>query len=167
VIGINSQIETGGSGSDGSVGIGFAIPVNTVKDAIPLMQKGNVEQAYLGISTTTIDASLSQLNLPVQSGALVESVQPNSPAASAGLQAGTISATVDENQVCLGGDIIVSVNGQTVTTNDDLQNLIGAHKPGDKVTLGIVRASKHISVQVTLAARPTTAPQAQSSCGGA
>ncbi len=75
VIGINSQIETGGSG-DGSVGIGFAVPINTAKSELPQLEKGGtVRGAYLGLTSLTIDGSLSALNLPVKSGALVQSVQ--------------------------------------------------------------------------------------------
>ena len=75
VIGINSQIETGGSGG-GSVGIGFAVPINTAKSEIAQLEKGGtVRGAYLGLTSLTIDGSLSALNLPVKSGALVQSVQ--------------------------------------------------------------------------------------------
>ena len=75
VIGINSQIETGGSGG-GSVGIGFAVPINTAKSEISQLEKGGtVRGAYLGLTSLTIDGSLSALNLPVKSGALVQSVQ--------------------------------------------------------------------------------------------
>ena len=74
VIGINSQIETGGSG-DGSVGIGFAVPINTAKSELAQLEKGGtVRGAYLGLTSLTIDGSLSALNLPVKSGALVQSV---------------------------------------------------------------------------------------------
>ena len=75
VIGINSQIETGGSG-DGSVGIGFAVPINTAKSELSQLEKGGtLRGAYLGLTSLTIDGSLSALNLPVKSGALVQSVQ--------------------------------------------------------------------------------------------
>ena len=80
VIGINSQIETGGSG-DGSVGIGFAVPINTAKNEIAQLEKGGtVRGAYLGLTSLTIDGSLSALNLPVQQGALVQSVQKGTAA---------------------------------------------------------------------------------------
>ena len=84
MIGINSQIETGGSG-DGSVGIGFAVPINTAKSEISELEKGGtVRGAYLGLTSLTIDGSLSALNLPVKSGALVQSVQTGTAAAKAG-----------------------------------------------------------------------------------
>jgi S1-C subfamily serine protease len=156
VIGINSQIETGGSG-DGSVGIGFALPSNTAKEVIPELEKGgDVAHAYLGISAVTIDSSLASLNLPVTAGALVQAVTPGSPAAGAGLRAGTVAAQIDGGQIQLGGDIIVSVDGRPVTTGDDLTSLIGDHKVGETVTLGILRNGKHLDVQVKLGNRPDT-----------
>ncbi|HWH12652.1 MAG TPA: trypsin-like peptidase domain-containing protein [Solirubrobacteraceae bacterium] len=156
VIGINSQIETGGSGT-GSVGIGFALPSNTAKQVIPQLEKGgDVARAFLGITTISIDSSLAALNLPVTSGALVQAVSGGSPAAKAGLRAGTIAAQVNGGQVALGGDIIVSVDGRKVSTGDDLTNLISAHKVGDTITLGVLRNGKQISVPVKLANRPNT-----------
>ena len=82
VIGINSQIETGGNG-DGNVGIGFAIPINTAKKALPQLQKGNVERGYLGITGATVKPSM---NLAVKQGVIVTSVDPNSGADKAGIQ---------------------------------------------------------------------------------
>src|ERR1700716_1870914 len=88
VIGINSQIETGGGGN-GSVGIGFAVPINTAKSEISQLEKGGtLRGAYLGLVSLTIDGSLSALNLPVKSGALVQSVQKGAPAEKAGLKGG-------------------------------------------------------------------------------
>jgi len=156
VVGINSQIATAGGGS-GSVGIGFAVPINTAKQVIPQLEKsGDVARAYLGLSTITIDSSLAALNLPVSSGALVQKVTPGSPAAAAGLRAGTITAQVDGGQVTLGGDIVVSVDGKKISTGDDLTTLISAHKVGDTVRVGVLRAGKQIAVPVKLGNRPNT-----------
>jgi S1-C subfamily serine protease len=156
VIGINSQIETA-SGGSGSVGIGFAVPINAAKQVIPQLEKtGSVQQAYVGLSTITIDSSLAALNLPVSSGALVQAVTSGSPAAKAGLKAGSIAAEVDGGQIELGGDIVVAVNGKKVTSGDDLSSLISAHKVGDTVTLGILRDGKHLNVPVKLGNRPNT-----------
>jgi S1-C subfamily serine protease len=153
VIGVNSQIETGGG--QGSVGIGFAVPINTAKKIIPQLEKsGSVQQAYLGLTSLTIDGSLAQLNLPVKSGALVQSVQSGSGAAQAGIRGGTIQATVAGGSIALGGDIITAVDGQPVTTSDNLGTAIATKKPGDQVTLTIVRAGKRKDVKVTLGKRP-------------
>ena len=98
VIGINSQIATGGSGGSGNVGIGFAVPIDTAKKIIPqLKESGRVERGYLGISALTVDKTLADLNLPVDNGALVQTVKPGSPAAKAGIRGGDLSATLDNH----------------------------------------------------------------------
>jgi S1-C subfamily serine protease len=161
VIGINSQIETGGSGG-GSVGIGFAVPINTAKAEIAQLEKGGtLRGAYLGLTSLTVDGSLSALNLPVKSGALVQSVQKGTPAEKAGIHGGTI--TTENGQVAVGGDIIVGVNGKPVNSSEELSNAIGAKKPGDVVRIELKRAngqggydSKTISV--VLGTRPESIP---------
>jgi S1-C subfamily serine protease len=157
VIGINSQIETGGSGR-GNIGIGFAVPIDTATQIIPqLRSKGSVERAFLGITTITIDGSMAELNLPVRSGALVETVQAGSPADKAHLEGGNISATLNGVPIQLGGDIIRSVDGKPVHSADDVSALIGSRKPGDKVQLGIVRGGRQRTVTVKLGSRPNQA----------
>jgi S1-C subfamily serine protease len=155
VIGINSQIETGGGGN-GNVGIGFAIPIDTVKQKLnELKTKGSVQYAYLGVSSATVDSSFAGL-LPVKAGALVQTVTGGSPAAKAGLRGGDITAQVGGNPVALGGDIITKVDGTTVKTADELQAVIAKHKAGDKVKVEFVRNRKTKSVEVTLASRPAS-----------
>jgi S1-C subfamily serine protease len=157
VIGINSQIETGGSGN-GSVGIGFAVPIDTAKKIIPeLKQSGRVNRGYLGAGTRAVDKSLQGLNLPVDHGALVQSVAPGGPADKAGIHPGDITATVDGQPVQLGGDIITAVEGREIRTDDDLTAAIAGRKQGDKVSLTIVRGSKKMTVEVTLGDRPASA----------
>jgi S1-C subfamily serine protease len=156
VIGINSQIETGGSGSTGNVGIGFAIPIDTARNIIPqLKSSGKVDRGYLGVETLTIDPSLKGLNLPVDSGVLVQNVVPNGPADQAGLRGGDISAQLDGNQVQLGGDIIVRVDGKDVRSDKDLANAIARKKKGDKVKITFVRNRATKTVEVTLAQQPS------------
>jgi putative serine protease PepD len=163
VIGINSQIYTGGSGG-GSVGIGFAVPIDTAKSEISQLEKGGtVSGAYIGLTSITIDGSLAALNLPVKSGALVQSVQPGTPAEKAGIRGGTVSGNVESSQVAVGGDIITSIDGQAVNSSDDLANDIASKKPGQSVTVGLLHATgaghyEHKTVQVTLGTRPTRAP---------
>jgi S1-C subfamily serine protease len=157
VIGINSQIQTG-SGGNGNVGIGFAVPIDTAKQILPqLKSSGKVQRAYLGVSSLTIDGSLNPLNLPTKTGVLIQTVQATSPAAKAGIRAGGYSAHLSGNDIVLGGDIIQSVDGRTVRTSDDLGSLVSAHKPGDKVTVGLLRDGKKLQATVTLASRPSTA----------
>jgi S1-C subfamily serine protease len=157
VIGINSQIETGGG--SGSVGIGFAVPIDTAKQVIPqLEQSGTVAHAYLGLTSLTIDGSLASLNLPTNSGALVQTVQSRSPADKAGIKGGNISAQLPQGQIELGGDIITSVEGKQVQSSDQLATAIGSRKPGDSVSLGLLRGKQKLSVTVKLGSRPNSAP---------
>jgi S1-C subfamily serine protease len=157
VIGINSQIETGGSGN-GNVGIGFAVPIDTAKRYIPQLKKeGRVDRGYLGVSTTTIDKTLQGLNLPRDHGVLVQSVTPGSPADKAGIRAGDISATLDGQDIQLGGDIITEVDGKAINSNENLTEAIAGRKQGDKVKVRIVRGNKEKTVEVTLGDRPASA----------
>jgi S1-C subfamily serine protease len=161
VIGINSQIETGGSG-DGSVGIGFSIPINTAKSELPQLEKGGtVSGAYLGVSTISVDGSLSALNLPVKSGAMVETVEAGTPAAKAGLRGGNLEAQLGGGKVAVGGDIIVGVDGKAIGSAEDLSSLIGSKKPGDTISVEVMRATgsgsyEKKTIKVTLTARPNS-----------
>jgi S1-C subfamily serine protease len=163
VIGINSQIETGSSGG-GSVGIGFAVPINTAKSEISQLEKGGtVRGAYLGLTSLTIDGALSALNLPVKSGALVQSVQKGTAAAKAGIRAGTINSTTESGQIAVGGDIIVSIDGKVVTSSEDVANGVSAKKPGQTISIGVLRANgsggyEHKTLSATLGSRPNSVP---------
>jgi S1-C subfamily serine protease len=158
VVGINSQIETGGSGN-GNVGIGFAVPINTASEVVKqLLATGEVQHAFLGISGTDVTSQVADvLNLPVKQGALVQSVVKGGPADKAGIQGGTNAISIDGQQLQAGGDIIVSVDGNPVTGMDDVISAINAKKPGDQVELGIVHGSNHTAVTVTLGNRPSNA----------
>ena len=119
--------------------------------------------AYLGLTSLTVDGSLSALNLPVKSGALVQSVQKGTAAAKAGIKGGTISTSVENGQVAVGGDIIVSVDGKSITSSEELANVIAAKKPGQTVTVKLERANGHggyepKTVSVTLGTRPNSIP---------
>ena len=154
VIGVNSQIETGGNGR-GNVGIGFAVPIDTAKEVIPqLRRSGEVQRAYLGVGTRTIDAALEELDLPSADGALVETVEPGSPAARAGLRGGSAQREAGGATVRTGGDIIKAVNGKKVRSADDVSELIGARRPGDTVRLDVLRDGTRRTVTVTLGRRP-------------
>jgi S1-C subfamily serine protease len=154
VIGVNSQIETGGSG-EGNIGIGFAVPVDTVKEVVPRLRKdGSIERAYLGVTTLTIDDALDALDLPSDSGALVQRVAPGGPAAGAGLRAGSRRVAVDGGSIAVDGDIIVAINGKRVRTSAGVAKIIGAKGPGDSVRIGILRDGKRKTVTVKLAKRP-------------
>ncbi len=156
VIGINSQIETGG-GSNGNVGIGFAVPIDTAKSILNDLKHGEtVQRAYLGVTSLTVDGQLDALDLPVDHGALVQTVEDGSPAALAGLKAGDLQAQLSGSaeNVMLGGDIITKADGKDIKTSEQLSQLVSGHKPGDKLKLEIVRKKETKTVTVTLAKRP-------------
>jgi len=160
VIGINSQIETGGQGR-GNVGIGFAVPIDTARKLLPELARGKVQTGYLGITGITIDEQLKGLNLPVQSGVLVDSVQPSSPASRAGIRGGDIPAQVNGQTVRLGGDIIVEVEGRKITTSQGLTSAIADKRKGDEVKITLLRDGKRRTVAATLAERPQQLPGTQ------
>ncbi|MEA2214507.1 MAG: hypothetical protein QOK19_68 [Solirubrobacteraceae bacterium] len=170
VIGINSQIETGGT-STGSVGIGFAVPINTAKAEIPQLEHGvTVRGAYLGLVSRTVDGSLAALNLPVESGALVLSVQQGTPAAKAGIRGGQ-SAGSESGEVSVGGDIVVGIDGSKVNSSEDVANAIGKKQPGQVVKLELERPNgkgkwAKVTVSVKLGSRPDKAPTGVGTPGG-
>ena len=154
VIGVNSQIETGGGGG-GNVGIGFAVPIDTAKEVIPQLRRGgSVQRAYLGVSTRTIDDGLAELNLASADGALVQTVEPDSPADRGGLHGGNSTEDVGGETVRVGGDIIKAIDGKKVRDSDDVSQIIGERKPGDRVTLQILRDGTRRAVTVKLGRRP-------------
>jgi S1-C subfamily serine protease len=156
VIGINSQIDTGGSGATGNVGIGFAVPINTAKKILPTISKGKrVERGWLGVSSQTIDASLSALKLPSNSGALVQQVTAGSPAAKAGIKGGDQQVQIGGATLLVGGDVIIGADGKAVKTADDLATSVAGKSPGTTVTFKIKRGSETISKTVTLGTRPS------------
>jgi putative serine protease PepD len=131
VVGINSQIATGGNG-DANVGIGFAIPIATAKHELGALERGGtVQHAFLGVGT-----------VPGRGGVVVKRVQGGSPAAKAGLRA---------------GDVIVSLAGRPVRDPSALAAAVGAHKPGETVTVGYLRNGAHRTASATLARHPTAA----------
>ena len=158
VIGINSQIVTGGS-SNGNVGIGFAVPINTAKRLLPqLKQSGSVVHAYLGITGATIDASLADLQLKVDKGVLVQTITRDGPAAKAGMHGGTIESQLGGARIMLGGDVIQTFDGQKIDSMSDLTAVIAQHRPGDRVRVEILRSGGAKTLTVTLGVAPRVAP---------
>jgi S1-C subfamily serine protease len=155
VIGINSQIATGGGG-DGNVGIGFAIPIDTIRAEIQQLEtKGEVEHAFLGISGGTITPELAKaLNLPAKQGVIVQQVVKDGPADKAGLEAGTTSATINGQEVRLGGDIITEADGKPVKSMEELIEVVQDAKPGDKLELQVLHDGDEKTVSVTLGTQP-------------
>ena len=156
VIGINSQIESGGV--NGNVGVGFAVPSDTARAvARQLIATGRAQHAWLGVEVEDIDPALSAVvkGIPAH-GVLVVGVRSGSPAAKAGLVAGHQSITVGGEGAVVGGDAIVSLDGAAVDSSDRLVALLATHKPGDQVELGVVRDGQSRSVTVTLGNAPAS-----------
>jgi S1-C subfamily serine protease len=154
VIGINSQIATGGG--QGSVGIGFAVPINTAKKLLPDLKAGEtIERAYLGVQMQGVNKQLAEdLNLPVDHGALVVTVTPDSPADEAGLRGGR---TQTSQGIAAGGDLIVAIDGKEMRDEDAVATAIAAHKSGDKVDIEYYRGNDKKTVTVELTKRPSNA----------
>jgi S1-C subfamily serine protease len=142
LIGVNTQIV---SPSGASAGIGFAIPVNTVKKIIPqLMQYGREVRPLLGIGTRASDAWVRQQGI---TGVPVTDVTPGMPAAMAGM----VGAQQNFRGDIILGDIIIEVDGSPVTTQDDLLNSLEQHMPGDTVKVITERDGKRMEFNVVLA----------------
>jgi S1-C subfamily serine protease len=141
VIGVNAQIESESGGSDG---VGFAIPSNTVRSiARQLISTGEVQHAYLGVRMA-----------PVEEGVAVTQVVPDTPADEAGLRAATGTELVDGQEVPTGGDVIVELDGQAVRSPTALQSAVDARRPGETVSIVVLRNGERRTLEVTLAVRP-------------
>ncbi len=150
VIGINSMIATGGSNQ--SAGIGFAIPINTAKAVISdLVTLGRVRRPSLGIRTLPIGPELAQeMGLPSDYGILIVQVIPGGSAQRAGLRGGNERAYIGNIPVMIGGDLIVAIDGEPVSDQQDLSHEMNKHRAGDTVTLTIFRGKRKMDVKVTL-----------------
>jgi S1-C subfamily serine protease len=156
VIGVNTAIATGGTGARGSIGIGFAVPINTVRDvASQLISRGRVDHAFLGVGAQPIDGNIGRLfNLPVDRGLLVVRVYGGSGADDAGLRAGTDEVVVAGESYRLGGDLIVEVDGKAVATPEDLREAVSAKDPGDTVTIEAYRGDEKRRFEIELERQP-------------
>jgi S1-C subfamily serine protease len=153
VIGINQQIE---SASGTNSGVGFAIPVSAIRYSLEqLRESGKVEYAYLGVSTQALWPQLAEeLNLDVDSGALVSEVVEGGPADDAGLDGASGRTRFQGAEIETGGDVIVAVDGNELEHESDLAELISRSRPGEQVTLVVLRDGERRQVDVTLATRP-------------
>src|SRR6185369_10175227 len=153
MIGINTAIySTNGSNGQqgGSIGIGFAVPVDIAKKIIPdLLSKGYVSRPWLGITTMPLDRRIARgMSLPVEQGLIVGDVTRGSGAASAGLRGAVVRESIWGGIVLQQiGDVVLTVDGQKVTSTDDLQNALQDKKPGQSVDVEILRAGSKMTVQ--------------------
>jgi S1-C subfamily serine protease len=153
IIGINSAII---SPSGGSVGIGFAIPVNTAKRIIPeLISKGYVTYPWIGATIQTLIPEVAKdLKLKIERGAMIAEVVRGGPADKAGLRGGSQRVQVGNVIVVVGGDIVVKADQSDVKTNDELIRYVREKKPGSTIVLKVYRKDKFEDVKVTLGERP-------------
>jgi S1-C subfamily serine protease len=158
VIGINEQIA---SSSGSNSGVGFAIPVTSVRYSLDQLRNGGkVEYAFLGVTSESLYPQLADhLGIDAQNGALITDVVNGSPADDAGLKGSTGETTFQLQHVKTGGDVVIAVDGKPVFQNNDLSELIALHKPGDTVKLDILRDGQHATVDVTLGSRPSDVQQ--------
>jgi len=152
VIGVNAQIE---SRTGSASGVGFAVPIETASSVASRLIAGEpIEHAFLGVRVQTVSAlAAEELDLP--RGAQVAEVESGSPAAKAGLAAGTQTQEVGGAELTKDGDVIVAIDGTPVTTAADLAAAIAGHEPGDEVTLDVVREGNTRTADVTLVSRPS------------
>ncbi|GHV72278.1 peptidase S1 [Spirochaetia bacterium] len=152
IIGINTMIY---SPSGGSVGIGFAVPVNTAKRVVAeLIQYGKVRRGWIDASVVQIFPALVRYaKLPVESGLLVSRTKRNGFAERAGIRQGSDPVRYGSSVIYLGGDIITSVDGMKTQSLADLYSSLEDNKPGEKVAVEILRGGKTVKMEVTLADR--------------
>ena len=154
IIGINTAIF---SPSGGSVGIGFAVPVDTARQVIPdLIEKGYVAHPWLGVSLFPLVPGLAEaLDLQVEEGVLVAEVIRGGPADRAGLHGGDRIVQVGNALLPVGGDVIVALDGEAVGSLDELLRSIRERKVGQKVMLRILRKNRFKEISLILGERPS------------
>jgi S1-C subfamily serine protease len=157
VVGINQQINTTSGGNEG---VGFALPIDLAERSVEhLREDGEVSYAYAGVTTTELYPQLAEeLDLEVDTGAIVAEVVPGSPADEAGLEGGEDTIRFQAQQVEADGDVIVAVDGEPIEANSDLPRMISRLDPGDEVTLEIIRDGERQELELTLSERPAEVP---------
>jgi S1-C subfamily serine protease len=153
VVGINQQIDTT---SGGNQGVGFAVPIDLAQRSIEqLREKGEVEYAYLGVTTVAMYPQLAErLDLEVDTGALVDEIVPGSPADEAGLRAGSQRIEFQGARYTVGGDVITAIDGEELVDGEDLPVLVSRYDPGDTVTLEVIRDGETEELDITFGTRP-------------
>jgi len=158
VIGVTSAIETGDTGSQGNVGVGFAIPIDTVRDVVAqLKAHGRVDHPFLGIEARTIEPGIAkQFSLPVSHGLLVERVYPGSGAERAGLRGGTTQVVVAGESYLVGGDVLVKAGGTDIATTERLRQVVAEKQPGDTLEVEYYRGDEREKADVKLGRQSPT-----------
>ena len=159
VLGINSQIR---SDSGQGAGVGFAVPIDTVKRSLAqIRREGRAQYAYLGMLTTNIyPQAARRFDLAVAHGAWIQEVTPGGPAAKAGLRGGRGKRQRFQARVFqTGGDVLVSVGGHRIRRSTDVAQALLNFRPGQTITIEIYRDGKRRSVPVKLGERPLATQQ--------
>ena len=156
VIGVNAQIAT--TGTRANAGVGFAIPVSVVKMVAPaLIADGAYTWPWLGVQGTSVNLVLQQANdLDTQEGAYIADVSRGGPAETAGMRGATGTRMVGGAEIAVGGDVVVAVDGSRVRDFADLLAEVAFRQPGETIELTVIRNGRTVSVDVTLAPRPST-----------
>jgi S1-C subfamily serine protease len=158
VIGINTAIygqQTAG-GEAGSIGIGFAMPVNRVKAMLDEYRRnGHISRPVLGVQVVPVSGDLAEeLRLPAEGGLLIQRVESGSPADEAGLRGPTQRVIVGNYPLGIGGDLIVAIDGEPVTNAESLQRALNRKHGGDVMELTLFRGTRTMKVKVTLGSAP-------------
>lgn len=154
VVGVNTAIETQ---SGGFQGVGFAIPANTVKRVVPeLIEEGEYEHPWIGVRGRDVNPDIAEkMNLENSSGFLVLDVVNGSPADNAGLQSSTRTVEIDGNEMLVGGDVIVGMNGERMRGIEDILEFLALETDvGDQVTMEVIRDGERVRTNLTLQSRP-------------
>jgi len=134
--------------SGGNDGVGFAIPSNTVRSIVTqIIATGEAQHAYLGVSMIT-----------VPEGAAITEVRADTPAEKGGLRQATGTRTVNGQDVPSGGDVVVELDGESISTSAELQSAVDAKQPGDVVSLTVLRNGKRRTLEIVLDTRPERIP---------
>jgi S1-C subfamily serine protease len=160
VIGVNAAVGVNWGGTPRNTGIGFAIPINTVKDVVAqLKAHGRVDHPVLGVLGRSVTPRMKQqFGLAVPHGVLVERILPGSGAEQAGLLGGTSQVVVAGESYELGGDLIVKAGGQDIVSTERLRELVSQHQPGDTLAVEFYRGDELRSADVKLG-RQSPPPQ--------
>jgi S1-C subfamily serine protease len=154
VVGVNAQIATGGISAN--AGVGFSIPSNIVRLVAPsLIENQEYTWPWIGVTGTDVSLMLREANnIQAQLGAYILNVDPEGPAADAGLQGITGTQLIDAIEVPIGGDVVIAVDGEPVNSFSDLLVDVAYKHPGDEVELTVLRDGAELEINVVLAPRP-------------
>ncbi|MEP6909791.1 MAG: trypsin-like peptidase domain-containing protein [Actinomycetota bacterium] len=157
VIGVTSAVNWGPD-SQANTGVGFAIPINTVRDVVAQLKvHGRVDHPLFGVVGRSVTSRLRKLFLlPAEHGVLVERILPGSGAEQAGLRGGTTQVVVAGESYRLGGDLIVKAGDQNIDSTERLSEVVSQHAPGDTLSIEYYRGSERRTADVKLGRQPPT-----------